>query len=133
MENSANNDTLKEYEKFLEESRKNNLNNQDKIVMTISSALLGILLTMSDKFSFGCESILLKILLFTNSATLILSLISFLIANQSVEYKIRYLYEQNNECKIRCLENATKYINLTYIITTCVSVVLLAFVIGIKL
>ncbi|EJI8640962.1 hypothetical protein NET59_001801, partial [Campylobacter jejuni] len=94
-------DTTIKYIEWCNELKNKNIELQDKIVMTISTALFGIIIVNLDKISLlythPWTKILFITLIISNSVTIIFLLISLKIANKSIENDIESVY--NNTIK----------------------------------
>lgn len=120
------------------EAKVKNTDNQDKIIIAISSGLFGILLASLDKDMFvdnQCAKALLVALLVSNTLTLILSLLSLVLANKAIDKKVEIInsyfnskekIEKRNDC-----ETLGKWLNNVYLITGSFTIVILAVMIGI--
>ena len=124
-----------ETRKTCEFLKNKNSDTQDKIIMTISSALFGILLAIFDKDLLDksqISSCLFCILILSNALTLILSLVAFYTGNKSLDKfveneKVR-LIENKQDKMENCWACATKFLNKAYLSTTCVTVVTLTVI-----
>jgi len=77
-----------EVRKTCDAFKQKNIDGQDKMVMSISSALFGILLAIFDKdllIESQISSCWFKILILSNALTLILVLVSFYMGNKSLD------------------------------------------------
>ncbi len=132
----------KDYQTYLEHrkicfaTRNKNIESQDKIIITVSSALFGILLTIFDKNMIAnneCARILLVILLVSNTFTLFLALLSFSCANKAINKKIEiaesYLLHKGKREIKNCWECVTKCLNFACIVATCITILSLAMMI----
>lgn len=123
----------KEYQEYCnfvkrgDEAQCKNTQTQDKIVITISSGLFGLLLTILDKGWINVsQSCAFKALLISNAATLILALLAFSTANQAIKDKSQAaLHEKNTK---GCWEIITEKLKLGYLLTTCLTIVFLTAV-----
>ena len=116
-------------------SNKKNIDGQDKMVMSISSALFGILLAIFDKdllIKGQISSCWFKILILSNALTLILVLVSFYMGNKSLDKIVenaRVYLLKNKQRKMKnhyaCIANT---LNKVYSSTTCVTVATLAII-----
>lgn len=96
--------------------------------MTISSALFGLLLTMYDKLNGQCQvNILLKLLVITNTFTLILSILAFSTANKA-NLESFHFYSKNKQKIDKFWEKITDFLNYGYLLTTCLSIILLSII-----
>lgn len=123
-----------EYEdkqKYRDNCRETEMENhraQDKAVMTISSALFGLLLTMYDKLNGQCQvNILLKLLVVTNALTLIMSILAFSVANKATDENLQF-YLQRKQNHNGCWEIIADFLNYGYLITTCLSIIILSII-----
>lgn len=128
---------FREYRIKLYESKEKNIDSENKVILSISSALFGLLLAMSDKFSTSCVKNLLVILIISNTLTIIITLISFSFGNKTIDEKMDYVskfimqekdineYDYKHKGK---WENITKYTNKAYLITFCITMFALSFV-----
>lgn len=130
--NKENDKKFKEADKLwtaYEDAKERNLRSLDKVVVTISSALFGLLLAIFDKNLLDksqIPSILFKILIISNATTIIFALLSYCTANKSMDIKKQdALYET---CRIDCYEYATKFLNFGYVFTTCITIITLAII-----
>lgn len=127
-----------ERDKYIDIKR-DNIKGQDKIIITISSALFGILLTMFNKDMFAGSEVarLLLILLLTiNSVTFIVNLLSFYFGNKSIDKNIEIMeakmkgkeYDGRN-----CWSDITDYCNGICIATTALTFMMLSVMIFFKI
>lgn len=132
----------KDYQTYLEHrkicfaTRNKNIESQDKIIITVSSALFGILLTIFDKNMIAdneCARMLLAVLLISNTLTLLLALLSFSCANKAINKKIKiaesYLLRKGKRETQNGWEFVTKCLNCACVATTCITVLSLAMMI----
>lgn len=120
------------------EAKVKNTDNQDKIIIAISSALFGVLLASLDKDMFidnQSAKVLLVILLISNTLTLVLSLLSLVLANIAIDKENAKLYsllysKENKETKNYC-KVVGKWLNAIYLITGGFTIIMLAVMIGI--
>lgn len=141
----TNEEFWQDYQAYMAERYKNidikrdNVKGQDKIIITISSALFGIVLTMFDKDTFASSEVarlFLLLLLITNSVTLIVGLLSFYFGNKAIDKNIEML-DMQIECREyddkNCWRNIASYCNNTCLATTCLTVIILSVMIAFKL
>lgn len=83
---------------------------------------------MYDKFSkelLEQVGVLLKCIVVINMFTLILSLLSFSIANKATYEKLRF-YGKDNKCN--CWETVAICFNVAYLSTTCLTIIFLTLI-----
>lgn len=124
-----------EVRKTCDAFKQKNIDGQDKMVMSISSALFGILLAIFDKdllIESQISSCWFKILILSNALTLILVLVSFYMGNKSLDKIVenaRVYLLKNKQRKMKnyyaCIANT---LNKVYLSTTCVTVATLAII-----
>ena len=124
-----------EVRKTCDAFKQKNIDGQDKMVMSISSALFGILLAIFDKdllIKSQISSCWFKILILSNALTLILVLVSFYMGNKSLDKIVenaRVYLLKNKQRKMKnhytCIANT---LNKVYLSTTCVTVATLAII-----
>lgn len=116
-----------EYEKSCYDTKEKNDQSRDKIVIAIASSLFGLLLAMNDKIPLAqseCLGMLLKILIISNGLTLVLSLFSFYTANLAIDKNVEiFLYKRDER---NCWEVVTKCLNFGYLVTTIITIFVLA-------
>lgn len=124
-----------EVRKTCDAFKQKNLDGQDRLIITISSALFGLLLAIFDKDLLDksqISSCLFKILIISNALTLILSLISFYTGNKSldkiVKNKKAHLLENKQDKMENCWACVTEFLNKAYSSTTCVTIATLAII-----
>ncbi|HEF4477681.1 TPA: hypothetical protein SAK48_001815 [Campylobacter jejuni] len=109
-------DTTIKYIEWCSELKNKNIELQDKIVMTISTALFGIIIVNLDKISLlythPWTKILFITLIISNSVTIIFLLISLKIANKSIENDIESVYNNTIKRKYYFIAKWTQYIYL---------------------
>lgn len=114
---------MKDYEKLLHDAEKSNIQGQEKIVIGISSALFGLLLTMNGKISLDNEyaTLWLKILIISNGIALFSSLMSYIPAY----FATKNLLEKKEE---KFWYIATQCLNLVSLVATLITIFILVIV-----
>lgn len=120
---------LSKYKDNCRETEMENNKFQDKAVMTISSALFGLLLTMHDKLEgYLCQvSVLLKCLVIINALTLIMSILAFSAANKATSEKLQFYLKEKSSYN-ECWDIITDFLNYGYLLTTCLSIIILSII-----
>ncbi len=110
-----------------ENVKERNMQSLDKIVVTISSALFGLLLAIADKnlsLQSQMSSMLFKVLIVSNAITIIFALFSYYTANKSMDIKKQIALD--GICRMNCWAYITKFLNFGYLIATCITIITLA-------
>lgn len=106
-----------------ENAKERNMQSLDKIVVTISSALFGLLLAIADK-NLSIQTMLFKVLIISNAITIIFALFSYYTANKSMDIKKQIALD--DICRTNCWECITKFLNFGYLLATCITIITLA-------
>ncbi|EAH7585601.1 hypothetical protein [Campylobacter lari] len=97
MENEQNKDAKHYYRKYVEEANdriKSNQEAQDKMILTLSASLFGLLSIFLKEIPYSCFSVLIIICLsILNFITLLSTLFSFYFCKKGNEKDINYAYE----------------------------------------
>lgn len=97
------------------------------MIITISSALFGILLALVDKgLLVKAPSEWFVALIVRNSLTIMCALISYSTANKAIDKKVQIVLHKSNEKNH--WECATKYLNIGCLVATCVMIIFLAII-----
>lgn len=110
-----------------ENAKERNMQGQDKVIMAISSALLGLLPTIFNKKlleTIQVPNVLLKALIISNAITIIFVLISYYTANKSMDIKKQNALD--GICRTNCWACITKFLNFGYLLATCITIITLA-------
>lgn len=93
-----------------EDTKERNMQGQDKVIMAISSALLGLLPTIFNEKSLGMTqvpNVLFKALIISNAITIIFVLFSYYTANKSMDIKKQNALD--GICRMNCWACITKF------------------------
>lgn len=112
-----------------ENAKERNMQGQDKVIMAISSALLGLLPTIFNEKSLGMTqvpNVLFKALIISNAITIIFVLFSYYTANKSMDIKKQNALD--GICRMNCWACITKFLNFGYLLATCITIITLAII-----
>lgn len=114
---------MDEHEKLLHNAEKSNIQGQEKIVVGITSALFGLLLTINGKIPLDneCLTLWLKILIISNGIALFSSLMSYLPAHFATKNLLEK--KESNYWYI-----ATQFLNCISLVATLITIVVLVIV-----
>lgn len=95
-----------------ENAKERNMQGQDKVIMVISSALLGLLPTIFNEkllATIQVPNVLFKALIISNAITVIFVLFSYYTANKSIDIKKQIALD--GICRMNCWACITKFFN----------------------